>query len=323
MRNNDNTAAHEPPLVSICMLTYNLESFVGRAIEGVLMQEFDGTYRIMIGDDCSMDGTLKICQDFQNLHPEKIKILVHDKNMGISENFRRTLNACEGKYVAICEGDDYWTDPNKLARQIEFLESNPEYSMCFQNFVYEYNDDTPNQVASDVQTRDYSFEDFLERRVGVATQTMVFRRDTVPQFSEEQIVFDWPILLLTSHAGKVRYFSDAMSVYRKHSTNWTNNYSSQKAEFMLKLTEQCRELFSPNYSASFDRWLAHCHADVCFASFQEGDRAKFDASWPACIRYWAQITPNKRRALLLRHKMIGVPVLANIFRLLRSMTRRR
>lgn len=121
-------------MLSICMIAYNHEKFISEAIESVLMQKTSFDYELVIGEDCSTDTTRKICLEYQQKYPEKIKLLLPEKNLGMMPNFIATLQSCTGKYIALCEGDDYWTDEHKLQKQVDFLEVNLEYAICFTDF---------------------------------------------------------------------------------------------------------------------------------------------------------------------------------------------
>src|SRR5690349_16516557 len=108
--------------VSVCMVTYNHEKFIEKAIEGVLMQETDFDVELVIGEDFSTDQTRSIIEKYQQKYPGKIIIAPSEHNLGMMKNFVNTLNTCTGEYIALCEGDDFWTDPTKLQRQVEFME---------------------------------------------------------------------------------------------------------------------------------------------------------------------------------------------------------
>ncbi|MCQ2307121.1 MAG: glycosyltransferase [Bacteroidales bacterium] len=130
------------PLLSIITITYNQEQFIAKTIESVLMQKVDFPIEYIIAEDCSTDGTLAICKDYAEKYPDIIRIITSEKNVGGIENERRAMLAAKGKYVALCEGDDYWTDPLKLQRQVGFLESHPDYSVTFHRYKIHYlNDD--------------------------------------------------------------------------------------------------------------------------------------------------------------------------------------
>lgn len=117
------------PLVSILSLTYNHEKYIARALDSWLNQQTNFDYEIVLGEDCSTDSTRAIIETYRRKNPEQIRLITSDKNIGPQPNFMRTLKACRGKYIAFCEGDDYWTDPNKLQYQVDFLESHPGYAM--------------------------------------------------------------------------------------------------------------------------------------------------------------------------------------------------
>jgi glycosyltransferase involved in cell wall biosynthesis len=115
------------------MVTYNQSRWISQAIEGVLAQCTTFPYELVISDDCSTDNTPNIIKDFAIGSPEIIKPFFNKSNLGLSKNFSNGLNKCQGRYIAICEGDDYWTDPYKLQKQVEVMEVNPDYIMTSHN----------------------------------------------------------------------------------------------------------------------------------------------------------------------------------------------
>lgn len=121
-------------LVSVFMITYNHENYIEHAIEGVLMQKTSFPIELIIGEDCSTDNTRKIVREYEGRYTEIIKAQYPEKNRGMNNNFLTVLQSARGKYIALCEGDDYWTDPLKLQKQVDFLEANPEYSLCVGGF---------------------------------------------------------------------------------------------------------------------------------------------------------------------------------------------
>lgn len=119
------------PLLSVVTITYNHEPYIEKCIKGVLMQKVNFPIEFIIAEDCSTDGTRKICERFAKEYPDKIRLITSDANIGGLANEKRAMEVACGKYIAFCEGDDYWTDPDKLAKQVEFLESHPDYTVCF------------------------------------------------------------------------------------------------------------------------------------------------------------------------------------------------
>lgn len=116
--------------VSVFMITYNHEKYIAEALDSILMQKTDFDFDIVIGEDCSTDATRRIVLEYSRKYPDKIKLLLHNVNVGFISNLMYVLEACTGKYVAMCEGDDYWTDPFKLQKQVDFLEANKEYMLA-------------------------------------------------------------------------------------------------------------------------------------------------------------------------------------------------
>src|SRR5215831_15832736 len=124
-------------ILSVCVITYNHEEYIAEALEGVLKQVTDFPFEVVIGEDKSADRTREICESYAAKYPQ-IRILPPEENMGMMKNFWRTWKACQGKYIAYLEGDDYWTDPLKLQKQVDFLEANPGYSTCFHNITMRF-----------------------------------------------------------------------------------------------------------------------------------------------------------------------------------------
>lgn len=117
------------PLVSVAMITYNHRPYIEDAVQSILRQKTDFRVELVIGEDCSTDDTREMVLDLQRRYSNVIRVVTTEKNVGMRKNGARTMAACQGKYVAFCEGDDYWHDPNKLAKQIAYLENRPDYSM--------------------------------------------------------------------------------------------------------------------------------------------------------------------------------------------------
>lgn len=119
------------PLVSIVCITYNHEPYLRKALDGFLMQKTNFPYEIILAEDCSTDGTRQICEEYKAKYPELITYICRTHNVGVVENERQAIEASRGKYLAFCEGDDYWIEPKKLQWQVDFLESNYDYAVVF------------------------------------------------------------------------------------------------------------------------------------------------------------------------------------------------
>ena len=117
-------------LVSVSMITYNHEAFIAEAIEGVVMQKTTFPFELVIGEDCSTDNTRAICIEYQKKYPDIIRLRLPEKNQGMMLNWINNIESGHGKYIALCDGDDYWTDPYKLQKQVDFMEVNPDFALC-------------------------------------------------------------------------------------------------------------------------------------------------------------------------------------------------
>lgn len=119
------------PLVSVCITAYNQEEYIAQAIESVLAQQTSFDVELVVGDDGSTDRTGEICRGYAEKYPDRIRLLTSPVNLGMRANYKRIFEACRGRYIAICDGDDWWTDPQKLELQVELMESDSECGMCY------------------------------------------------------------------------------------------------------------------------------------------------------------------------------------------------
>lgn len=121
-----------PPevMLSVCCITYNHVQFIEEALESFLNQITAFSYEIIVGDDCSNDGTYEILQRYTRIYPDKVKLVQTTRNAGTHQNMLNAFNLCSGKYLALCDGDDFWTNPLKLQKQVDFLEANDNYVIC-------------------------------------------------------------------------------------------------------------------------------------------------------------------------------------------------
>ncbi|HAX96890.1 MAG TPA: glycosyl transferase family 2, partial [Prolixibacteraceae bacterium] len=139
-----NLIESEQPLVSICCITYNQEKFIRDAIEGFLMQKTKFPIEVIIHDDASTDKTTDIIREYQSAHPDLIRAIYQSENQfskGLDQALKHVYGGARGKYIALCEGDDYWTDPLKLQKQVDFMEAHPECTICFHQTLAKYEDE--------------------------------------------------------------------------------------------------------------------------------------------------------------------------------------
>lgn len=217
---------NEEVMVSICCLTYNHEKYIAQAIDGFLMQETNFMFEVLVGEDCSTDRTRQILDDYALKHPDKIRLITSATNVGANNNAVRVFKAVRGKYIAICDGDDYWTDPLKLQKQVDFLEHNENYIMCghYSKRITETNE--IHYMNFNPKPLIYSFTDVMtEKNSETSTLTIVFR-NTVD--ISKMFTSDWFLkcnapdrfikLYATFISGKNIYvLPETMSCYRLHS----------------------------------------------------------------------------------------------------------
>lgn len=205
--------------VSIFMLTYNQEDLITQAIEGVVMQKTDFRYNLVIGEDFSSDKTRAICEEYAVANPDKIKLLPSKENLGLIKNFIRTYKECDGKYVAICDGDDYWTDPLKLQKQVDFLEDHPDFGVVFTSFNFLFPDGRMPEKDYSKQASVTTFEDLIFENY-ICSATAVFRNkrnpNDFPGWLDTCPYGDWPLYLwATKDGAKIKYLDEVTAVYRK------------------------------------------------------------------------------------------------------------
>lgn len=215
-------------LVSVKMITYNHEPYIAQAIQGVLMQETNFPFELIIGEDCSTDGTQEIVLDYQKKYPDIIRIITSDKNVGMKKNSYRAMKACLGKYVAFCEGDDYWHYPMKLQNQVDYMDIHPECGLLFADCDY-YHVST-NRLLKNFNYfyRGYQkYENLKAERLlanwALFTLTAVIRRDLYERVvkkdpylyrSEKFLMGDMQLWTEIGLISKVSYVPESLATYR-------------------------------------------------------------------------------------------------------------
>jgi glycosyltransferase involved in cell wall biosynthesis len=220
------------PLLSVLIITYNHEDFVRKSIDSALAQKADFPFEIVIGDDHSTDGTTAIISEYHDRYPSQIFAVTHDQNVGVVENFFHTLARCRGKYIALLEGDDYWTDLLKLQKQVDFLETNAAFVLCGGHTVSE---NTSRKTLFSlvkhykaVRSKTRMIETYDREEVCISnrfkTLTVVFRASLMEGFPasfKSGTILDWLIYIhLGMRAGPRALFAnlpETFGVYTLHS----------------------------------------------------------------------------------------------------------
>ena len=231
---------NQKPRVSVVMITYGHENYIRQAIEGVLMQNCDFEVELIVANDCSPDNTDYIINDIIQNHPQGkwITYHKHPKNLGMMPNFIFALQQAQGEYIALCEGDDYWTDPFKLQKQVDFLEANPDYVLCFHKVkILKTNGELVDDFITKVP-ENYETQETLARLGNyIHTPSVVFRNilRKFPEEFEMSPIGDYFLYMMLAEHGKFKYMDEEMAVYRFgvgiHSVN--SQIKMAKANFKL------------------------------------------------------------------------------------------
>ena len=309
------------PLLSVVMLAYNHEKMIGQAIESVLQQKTDFPFELIIGEDCSTDNTREIILKYQKQHPQLIRLITSEENVGMTDNTQRVLRMAGGRYVAICEGDDFWCDFNKLQKQIDVMEADPSITLCFHNVRFMYGDGsrTKKQFVWRFRSRYYPVEDVIcKGGKFYKVVSAVIRQDVFldpPDWYLQATVGDWAVSLLAAMQGRIYYLNDVMAVYR-------SNVPESWSEMMYRNPEIYKEHL---FQSMKIRKMANDTGDQKYEKFF-GMRIARDIRWLVIFdqlndeefqflkdEYFDLLSPADR-TLTLATKVLGVEKLVSFLR---------
>ncbi|MCF6279737.1 MAG: glycosyltransferase [Flavobacteriaceae bacterium] len=242
--NSDNPEIH----VSICVQTYNHQNFIAECLDSILMQQTTFPFEIILGEDKSSDDTRRICKEYAEKHPSKIKLSLRSRDDVVymfgkptgRYNMIKNLEISSGKYIAICEGDDYWTDPLKLQKQIDFLEKTPKAVGSFHNSVCVDKDSEiiEKQYFKDTDKLFYTQEECLKSlHSSYSTGSLVFRANAIKNRLDDfsKIGSDFILDILITNDGELCYMDENMSAYRIHSGGiWQGNTSIHNQKVIIE-----------------------------------------------------------------------------------------
>lgn len=227
--------------VSIIVLTYNHAGYVRKALDSILMQKVNFTYEILIGDDCSLDESREILKEYRNKNPDIIRLFLRDKNIGATKNGYDLYQKAKGKYIAQLEGDDYWSDENKLQKQINFLRKNEEYIGCSHlcTVVDENGTSRPEKNQNKVDTywyyskSEFTFKDSENGKYPGHFSSLVYHNifknpkyDYSMMYKVHNIIFDRTLAIFLSMNGNLYRINELMSCYRLVEKNTESNWQS-------------------------------------------------------------------------------------------------
>ncbi len=234
----------EKPMLSIYIPTYNHEKYIARALDSVLMQKTQYSYEVLVGEDVSLDGTRTILQEYEAKFPGKFTMFYREKNMHGTEvsNALDLKRRCRGKYIVGLEGDDFWTDENKLEKQITFLETHPEYLAVAHNCVVVGDDSLPNgEQYPECKDEEYTLRHFVSEQMPGQLTTVMYRNYITEPYMDTSLFErrlspgDRLLYFALATHGKVFCMQEVMSAYRHVTTHGssfsaTSRYSFKKDE---------------------------------------------------------------------------------------------
>lgn len=297
--------------LSVAMITYNQERFIGQAIESVLGQRVNFDYEIVIGEDCSTDGTRAAILDFQRRYPDRIVALLREQNISAMRNFAETIAACQGQYVAFLEGDDYWTSADKLQRQVDFLDDHPDSALCCHRVK------TLNETGSaefDIfpprAAGTYTIEDLLKGNFIMTCSTMLRREliGPIPRWFFKMKLGDWPLFAMVARYGRIELMDEVMAAYRvHHGSTWS------VLPLLTRLREGARMLRALDaqlgfqYTKTIRQTIARPYLDLAIAARSNGKRTETAKHLASYVRNRGLRSPGNRRLLagLAAYALIG------------------
>jgi glycosyltransferase involved in cell wall biosynthesis len=216
----------EAPKASIFVLTHDHVDWIGQALDSALAQQAPFEFELLVADDFSTDGTREKVLEYAARYPDRIRTFLPDRNLGVAGIWLQAARACRGEYMAILEGDDYWTSPDKLAKQVNLLDRNPGWSTCFHRATLFFDDGSrPARPATPAFSKDVFGLDDIMRSCFIPFLTVVFRRDvlaTLPEWLFGYRWFDWLFHIWCAQRGAIGFLDEDMARYRVHSRgNWS------------------------------------------------------------------------------------------------------
>ena len=307
-------------IVSVTMITYNHEKYIAQAIEGVLMQKTNFRFELVLGEDCSTDRTRDICIEYRNKYPNVINLRLPQFNLGMQRNAIENFNACTGKYVAICEGDDYWTDINKLQKQVDFLENNGDYGLVWTDidFYYQNSNTFKRGVFKNNYSKKYElFNEILINRAFIAPCTWLFRNKYSPKEVNAYCDGTFPLILDILSQSKIKYLDEITAVYRytsisaSRSNKLENIYKFGKGVF--KIQKDYVEKFK--LSSIIDEEINFNHYKIAFPyALIMNDKSEVEKGKLILKNY--KLLDNKLRVTLILSKcIIGIILLKYLYKL--------
>lgn len=286
--------------VSVSMITYNHEKFIAKALDSILMQKTDFDFEIVIGEDCSQDNTRAILIEYQKRHPDKFRLLLNERNLGGHLNAKQTYESCTGEYVALLNGDDYWTSPDKLQKQVDFLDGHPDFSACFHDSLIVYADGSQESTHYRPSQKSISTVEDLLLDNYIPTSAVMYRRrllEKIPDWIGQLKLGDWPMHLLYANQGNIGYLDETLSVYLVHPGGVWSLKDWQFREFaLIEFFEAMLVHLDPRYAKVTNRLLRWKYLWVSETFESEGKLAQAKTNALRSVRKHLSLIANPFRS---------------------------
>lgn len=286
-------------LVSVIVTAYNQANTIKQTLDSIFSQKCEFPFEIIIGDDCSTDGTQFICTEYNNRYPEIVQLLYHAENVGVAANFALCIQKAKGKYITLCAADDFWHNPAKLQLQVDYLESHPDYGLIYTDYD-KLNIHTGKTIRDYLKTSKKKIyvgsgliTTFFKGQVPTLTLTVMFRKDLFDKYvpADDYIKYrfpleDWPTWLILSKYTKIGYLPISTGTYRYGHESISNpiqyevvKYRFNKEHMMYKYL--C-DMFSEDLSYDENSYLSYVSQILLNLAYK-----KFD--FPAAKKYANEI----------------------------------
>lgn len=297
--------------VSVCVFSYNYGKYLAQALDSILAQETSFDFEIVLGDDFSTDNTRAIASEYSDRYPGKFILSFNETNIGGTRNWLRAMNKCRGKYIALLDGDDYFTDKAKLQKQYDALESDDDLVLCFHGVEEKYDDISGSDRVIVFEKELYTLSDLLGRGWFIRTATIFFRNGIAPAEPPEW-VYDFPYrydtilhVFLCMHGNAV-FLKDVMSVWRKHSKGMSKAMNDQliwNTETEVALARQLDKYTGFACTGQVKRYIARTYSDLFFRILTSADRFRHIPEMIKCIRFM----DFGRSFYTIKRKLYGTP----------------
>lgn len=311
------------PLVTVCLITYNQTKYVRQAIESVLKQRVNFSMKLFIADDFSTDGTREIILSYKDKFPNFIELIFQKSNVGPANNFIELISKPKSKYIAYLEGDDYWTDPLKLQKQVDYLESNTDIAGCFHDVCVVDEDGALKKDNYYVPPKDlFDQSDCVKLGSAYCTGALMFRSLVVKKMPGWFLKSpsDYAIDLLITEFGKIAHLHERMGAYRIHNKGiWQGKQSFETKADVIKRYRFClsNPKFEKEYGRYFKKGIGEISADLAM-------HYKRDKQFGKVLKYtWFYVYYGRPKNLQSFHFLVGILLFPGLYKKIKFLFWRR